>query len=130
MSNLTNNTTKLEALLAKVNALPEADSGEGGASVEAWTGVVDTSGGGLGSSASVLYYMDETLTARILGDDGGTITNTITIAANTVLYFSRPMDVVLTNAENITATPDLETYGTYGCTVIRPTANNFSVSRA
>lgn len=28
MSNLKNNTTQLEALLAKVNALPEADSGE------------------------------------------------------------------------------------------------------
>lgn len=51
MSQLTNNTTNLQAILDAVNALPEAGSGGGGASVETCSvtlNVVDEFGMGLG----------------------------------------------------------------------------------
>lgn len=45
MSNLNNNTIQLEALLAKVKALPEAGSGSGGMSTETCTLNISTAWG-------------------------------------------------------------------------------------
>lgn len=52
MSNLNNNTTQLESLLVKINALPDADSG--GGSVETCTVTVSMSG--LGATFFVTAY--------------------------------------------------------------------------
>lgn len=54
MSNLNNNTTQLEALLAKVNALPDAGSGGGGSS----GGTVTVLVSGIPEPDTYIYYLD------------------------------------------------------------------------
>jgi hypothetical protein len=80
MSNLNNNTVQLEALLAKVNALPEAGGGggSGGGSAETCTvtlNVFDDNGSG-----GYLYYTDgngELIASHI--DAFGTYNDSITM---------------------------------------------------
>jgi hypothetical protein len=118
-------TEKLATLENAITALEtELEGKAGGGSIEAWTGMINILGS-LGGTAPSVYYTDKTLTTRILGDGARIEDEIIMIAANTPIFISSHTDLVLNNAEEITCENDIFNYN---CNVIRPTANNFSIS--
>lgn len=127
MSNKTQlqtNNASLEDCIARINAAKEVAAelpAAGGTAIEAWTGTLNIITD-LGSGAVTLYYTDQTLTPCHLGGFALRDDAQITIAAGTALFFVTYEDLYYTNAENITGGAISE------CIVLRPTANNFTVS--
>ena len=123
---LQTNNTKLDSLIERVNAAKDtaASLPAAGTAIEAWTGtlnIVTMLGGG----SVTLYYTDQTLTPCSLTGYGLRNDAQITIAAGTALFFAPYRDLYFTNAEDIT---DSSSKANYECIVLRPIANNFTIS--
>ena len=136
-----NNTTKLQSLMDKINALPEQENldeaiseqdslisqiqdivnnlpnaGSGGTNIEAWTGTVCLEALG---HTPLAHYTDESMVYRTIeipfswtGDDVAEIT----IAANTIIYIDSEYNIYGNNIEIL--------HEGYACL---PTANHFEI---